>query len=369
MRYLLRILTLALISPGLNGQATDDRGNIRSNQLVERIESIEKENRALSIKLRSKDSVDYCLIRHEIYEAFTGVPQLEYDFKSTSEKIAVTGLFTKLMQANNPSSDILGFRFNDIILEACNRHFLDSIAEKEEKRRFGSIIRKIIENPVVTSLANTNPVTSVVTAIISTVAGFTTAELTMEKEGNRIRDIDLKNREPVKEENIQAFREELQVYIDFYDAMINNSNHYLAGLDQLQQKYSSLMHSASNYKQWLISTLDTNGSNLLIQLAAFLPDPAKERIAFDHYLADTRVLTAYSVALKFHLVSESVTEFKKEHHQLLTKFLTDYVSTLKQSKQFPPGKVDPAKVDALVRDIEEFIENEKAEYLIGMKTN
>ncbi|MFA4863544.1 MAG: hypothetical protein WC605_07220, partial [Bacteroidales bacterium] len=88
------------------------------DELRSRIKILEKENDKLKSESRSNDSVAYCTLRYEIFEAFTNVSQLDFDFKNTADKIAVTGLFTKLMQANNPTSDILGFRFTEIIFSA-----------------------------------------------------------------------------------------------------------------------------------------------------------------------------------------------------------------------------------------------------------
>jgi hypothetical protein len=234
------------------------------DDLRSRIRSLEKENDQLKTGNRTGDSAEYASIRAEIFEAITNIPQLDFNFTNTTDKIAVTGLFTRLMQANNPSSDILGFRFSEIIFSACEKHFKDVLKDEKDKKRFSLVIGKIIDNPVVSSLANTNPVTSVVAAIISTIAGFTTNKVELEKEGGKIKDVSVEQQDAFENRNLAGFRKELQVYIDFYDALIVASSLYLKGLDDLKGKYANLANSVEDYKTSFYHELGLDEDNYLI---------------------------------------------------------------------------------------------------------
>ena len=106
------------------------------DELRSRVKTLEKENEVLKAEDWSNDSAEYHVLRSEIFEAVTNIPQLDFDFKNTADKIAVTGLFTKLMQANNPTSDILGFRFTEIIFSASEKHFKEVLKDERDKKRF-----------------------------------------------------------------------------------------------------------------------------------------------------------------------------------------------------------------------------------------
>lgn len=330
------------------------------DELRSRIKSLEKENEVLKSENRANDSTVYCLLRSEIFEAFTNVSQLDFDFKNTTDKIAVTGLFTKLMQANNPTSDILGFRFSEIIFTASEKHFKDVLKNEGDKRRLSQVICKIIENPVVSSLANTNPVTSVVAAIISCVAGFTTSRAVVEKDGGRIKDITVEQQDVVDNRGISAFRNELKVYIDFYDALIIASREYMEGLDELNRKYAYLSQAVREYKTELYSGIGFNESSLLAQLAKTLPDPAIKGINFSCMIKDPRIRKSRALAGKYPVLQEAVSSFKKEYNTLLFNFLTHYIKTLKMAGEFPDRDIDKAKTDALIADIDSFINSQRS---------
>jgi len=330
------------------------------DELRSRIKTLEKENDELKSENRSNDSVAYCILRSEIFEAFTKVSQIDFDFKNTADKIAVTGLFTKLMQANNPTSDILGFRFTEIIFSASEKHFKEALKDEKDKKRFSQVINKIIDNPVVSSLANTNPVTSVVSAIISIVASFTTSRAEVEKEGGRIKDVTVEQQDAFENREISAFRNELKVYIDFYDALIIASREYLEGLNELNRKYSYLIQSVVDYKTELYTELDFKESNLLMQLAKLLPDPAVKGINYSGIIHDPKIQKSQYLARKYPVLQQAVFDFKKEYNSSLYNFLSDYIRTLKTARNFPNGDIDKSKTDALVTDIETFINSQKS---------
>ena len=351
---------LLLISPCLLSQPGAADMQKQVDELRLRIKTLEKENQELETESRSNDSVAYGILRSEIFEAFTNVSQLDFNFKNTADKIAVTGLFTKLMQANNPTSDILGFRFTEIIFSSSEKHFKNVLKDERDKKRFSQVVCKIIDNPVVSSLANTNPVTSVVASIISVVAGFTTSRAEVEKEGGRIKNVTVEQQDAFENKGISAFQNELKVYIDFYDELIISSRNYLEGLNALNRKYSYLIQSVMDYKAELYAELDFNESKLLMQLAKLLPDPASKGINFSEIIHDPKIQKSQLLARKYPVLQQAIISFKKEYNTLLFNFLSEYVKTLKTAKDFPDSDIDKTKTDELSNDIETFIKSQKS---------
>lgn len=349
---------LLLITGILLCQPGDAKLQKQLDELRSRIKSLEKENGELKSDSRSNDSLTYCMLRSEIFEAFTNVSQLDFNFRNTADKIAVTGLFTKLMQANNPTSDILGFRFTEIIFSSSEKHFKNLLKDEKDKKRFSQVVSKIIDNPVVSALTSTNPVTSVVASIISVVAGFTTSRAEVEKEGGRIKNVTVEQQDTFENKGIIAFRNELKVYIDFYDALIIASRDYLEGLNALDRKYSYLIRSVMDYKTELYDNLDFNESKLLMQLAKLLPDASAKGINFSDIIHDPKIQKSQALARKYPILKQSVISFKKEYNTLLFNFLSDYIKTLKTAKDFPDSDIDKTKTEELVNDIQTFINSQ-----------
>jgi hypothetical protein len=304
-----------------------------------------------------QDSIFYFQLRMKIYEAFNDARNINFNFMNTTDKIAVTGLFTKLLQANNPTSEILGFRFHETIIKATEKH-LQKELPVQEKKRFAKVVTKLVNNPVISTLANTNPITSVTAAIISTVAAYSTTTVEVEKDGNRIKDISATTSDAFNQEAIEAFRAELQPYITFYDALNVASAKYLAGLGSINHQFISLKEDVESNKSLLYSTLQINDTNTLIKLAALLPDPASGNLDYPKYLNDPSLMKCSQVASRLSVIQESVKEFRLEYDQNLLMFLKEYSIVLESSKKLPATSLDHSKIDEMIRDINLFINNE-----------
>jgi hypothetical protein len=355
MKFVLISSITVLTACYATGQAVPGNLQKQLDELRNRVKVLEKENAFLKAEDKSKDSILYASMRSHIFGAFNDLSQLYFDFKNTSDKVAVTGLFTKLIQASNPTSDILGFRFSEIIFSAAEKNFLDGLKDNRDKKRFSQIISKIVNNPVVSSLANTNPITSVVTAIISTIAGFTTSRLELEKDGGRIKDVSLDQQDAFDNRSITAFRKELQVYIDFYDAMIFVSSEFLAGLNELNIRYDCLMVAVSGYKTQLYSELGVQDNNLLIGLSELLPDPASTSLDYASLMRDPAIRKCYELTVKFPALFNEVSDYKKEFNLLLFNFLTNYSKILEMTRDFPEKDIDKSKSEALIIEIDKYL--------------
>jgi hypothetical protein len=354
MKYTLIIMILLIMLSGARSQQEEGIQK-QMDELRVRIRNLERENQALLASGRISDSLEYCEIRKEIFKAFANESQLDFDFKSTTEKIAVTGLFTRLMQANNPVSDILGFRFTDVIFSAADKHFKGQLNNEPDRRRFTQIISKIISNPLISTLANSNPITSVVASIITTIIGFTTTSLSMDKEGGRVRDVSIGQRDAFDEKEISEFRSEMQVYINFYDQLILASQRYLAGLRELSDKYAYLKASVDEFLRELHAHVDISCDNDLIGLTVLLPDPVIPGLDFSYLLQDKDIRETAEVARQFPAIQIAVSSFKYEYNLLLLRFLEEYIRILRTAEDFPDQAIDKSRIEGLITEIKSFI--------------
>lgn len=344
--------------PWLNGQET---GNLRQSQYDELKNicyQIQTENQALRSQVRNRDSLDYAAIRSQVFEAFQSIHKIDLEYLSTTDKIAVTGLFTKLLQANNPTSDILGFRFHETILKAAEKHFKNELRSEPERSRFNQVITKLVNNPIVSSLANSNPITSVTAAIISTVAGYSTTSLDIDKNGNKIKDVSAVTIDAFCQKNIDAFRSELQPYIQFYDALNTASQRYLAGLENISQRHTYLKNTVDNFKEQLYNSIQVDDSSTLIKLASVLPDPSSGKVNFQTHLKDPRVIQCYRVVSGLPPLLLTVQQFRREYDHTLLTFLKEYISALESAKKIPSAQLDQAKIECLIADIQVFMNHE-----------
>jgi len=329
------------------------------NELMTQIESVKSlcselriENESLRDNINRRDSIEYSILRHQIFEAFSQSAKLNTDYLITTDKMAVTGLFTRLLQANNPTSDILGFRFHETIMKAAEKHFTSEVKSATEKSRLHQIISKLVNNPVVASVINTNPITSVTASIINTVAGFSTTEIAIEKEGNKVRNVSALTMDAFSQQSIEAFRTELQPYIQFYDALNLSAGRYLTGLESMNQRYLYLKSSVDAYRVQLFGSVRINDTNTFLKLSGILPDPATGKLNYSKYLNDPGVIKCSVLANKISSIEQSVTDFQGEHERMLNTFLREYVTALQSAKSLPSASLDHSKIDLLIHEIE-----------------
>jgi len=355
-RLWLLLFTISML-PKAYCQNTPDPVQQQINKLTTLCNSIKSENLVLKVQLRSRDSIAYCTTRNNIFEAFTIVSQLTTDYTVTSDKIAVTGLFTKLMQANNPTSDILGFRFSETIIKASEKYFKSELKSVSEKARFSQVVDKIVNNPVISTLVNSNPITAVTSALVSMVAGFSTTSVDVVKDGNKLKDVSSTTTDTFSQKSIEAFRAELQPYINFYDALNMSSDRYISGIENLNRRYTFLIGQVTLYKNQLYTTIGCNEKSTFYQLSKMLPDPTTQHIDYKTYLTDNAIRQCESFAQKVPALFQTVQAYKREYDLLLNNLLSDYIRALQSAKNLTPESIDKSKIDALISDIELFMKN------------
>lgn len=334
------------------------------NDLRTRIKSLETQNDILKSENRAADSLAYCRYRKEIFHVYSGLIKLDLDFKSTEDQIEVTGLFSKMMQANNPTSDILGFRFSDVVYSSVEKYFMEIIKDENDKKRFSQVIMKIIDNPVVSSLAGSNPVTSVVTSIISAIAGFSTASLEYKKEDGKLRKGSIVQKDLFENKTIKAFRAEMQVYIDFYDALNSASMRYVQGTETVNANYANLVDDINNYKSDLFRIAAVYNEDVLFGVSGLLPDPSASRLHYQAILTSPHFQEAVQSLNRFKELRKSVDELKKEYTLLLSGFLTEYISVLGTVEDLPVSSIDHTRVQQLINDINSFINSREFDVVI-----
>jgi hypothetical protein len=358
------LLLLAQLAAGQQSAADLQK---QVDDLRARFKALEKENVVLKNASRINDSIKYCRFRKDIFNAVSNLQQLDFDFQSTTDKIAVTGLFTKLMQANNPTSDVLGFRFSHVILSSVEKHFSDLLDDSTEKKRFTQIVSKIVENPVISSLANTNPVTSVVASIINVVAGFATSKVELEKKGGKVTSASVNHADVFENKTIKAFLADLQVYIDFYDGLNQVSDGYITGLSGLSEKYRSLVSDITKFKSDIFTAFKVTDSNLLLSLSVSLPDPSSGQLQYSPIVDSPLFQDCIQLNYRFPALRQSVNDLKTEYNTLLFNFLSDYIKVLETVESFPDASIDHSKVNDLVEDINSFIESQEINIQAGSR--
>ncbi len=322
--------------------------NDKLEEIQQQNKSIEAENNQFKRIFYVQDSIAYSTSFNNLAFALENGDVLEKDFETAINDITKDPILVKLMEANNPNSDVLGFKFKEVILEASKNSFTKGLREKNEVVRWTNIVDKVINNDVVKSILQTNPITNVVSSIVSLAANFSTTT----QVGKKV----IETRDAFQQEQINEFISEMKPYIEFYDRLLLTGNLYLLEVDRIKEKYSYLNQSANEFNQNLLKTLDFKISprkslNVQLQELYKYEYDKNGQEKFGEVLKRKRIVAATEHIADFHVLKEDVNDLQKEYNIALIRFLDNYSTHLSEAKEFKKD-MDQKKVNALLKDIE-----------------
>jgi hypothetical protein len=298
------------------------------NTLKKQISILQESDFELRKSINENDSVTFILVRNTVINAVDNSQKLEFDFLKIISDIEKDELWTDLVNANNPSSDILGASFTEVVIKAAEKHFITPLPEKS-KTRFLDIVNKIVKNPIVSSVLNSNPVTSVVASITNSASEFFSNSIS----GRKISKLAIDTKNVFDQKKLEEFNKELAPYIEFYDEMILANDNYEKGLKNLQKKYNFLTTDITNYNL-----------NLLVSLEIDLDSPIpistqannKFRLTKDDYglnnykkvLNNESIKNGKSIADNYIIFAMQVQNFKNDYNSLLENYLKENIRLL-----------------------------------------
>jgi predicted ester cyclase len=326
------------------------------DNLKEQVAILQKKDFSLRKSINQNDSITFISFRNTIINAVDKSPKLEFDFSKIVSDIEKDELWTDLVNANNPSSDILGASFTDVVTKAAEKHFLNSLPKKS-KPRFMDIVNKIVKNPIVSSILNSNPVTSVVASITNSASEFFSSSVS----GRKISKLVVDTENVFDQKKLEEFNKELAPYIEFYDGMILINDNYEKGLKSLQKKYNFLKDDIMNYNLNLLISLGINlqTSTPISTQANNKFDVTKDIYGLNDYrkvLNDQNIKSGKEIADNYIVYQIQVKNFKDEYNSLLETYLKENVRLLANAKGIVLTKgFNPSDIDSLIAKIENYV--------------
>jgi len=210
------------------------------NKLKAQLEELVSENTKLKQRNLEATKKEWKQFKDTILEVVADGDLFEGDFENFRQQVEDTSLFTKLIDANNPCSEILGFTFLDVVERLAKQNFLNSLPAEDRPRFETEIIANAIQNPIWQVLLQTNPVTFLVSNVVDKVSSFI-KKIKIKKE--RIVSIE----RSYDEAKIKNFITDLQPYIQFYDALSRATREYDTAVTELINRKGELKVRMDNY--------------------------------------------------------------------------------------------------------------------------
>ncbi|WP_100074641.1 hypothetical protein [Chryseobacterium camelliae] len=295
---------------------------------------------------------DYDSISTTIFEATENFPLLIKDYEILDTKSDFTDLFTKLTEAANPNNElILGKSYTTFIKEEASNLLLKDL-NGETKNGFLSILNKIISNPIVGSIINSNPVGSLVTQVINSASNFVSQKI----DGCNLCEKTLKYTESIKQDRIKEFSNKIQPFVVYYDKILAADRSVSQKLEVYKVILKENRKEASEKNIKLRSTIlnpTKPGVSLTIQVNSLLN---VNNSNYRDIIDNDQVKKAYELSKTYKFYKNTFSRYNQEFSKIFSVYLNLYYQALSDLKSYASANnYDSTRIEELQSMIKIFI--------------
>jgi hypothetical protein len=266
--------------------------------------------------------------------------------------------YKKVIDMNNPASDVLGFQLGDVIIKSLEENVANLPIEKQDKERLINSSSNLVEG-----LKGFFPPLNIISSVFSQVSSFSIFK--PKGGGKRNEPVEMEAINPVTKEMLTKIRAHLVPYIEFYTELDKANNKFQNALYQHVVQYKDYIETLYTIKQSIEKHIDLNNSiadqvNKIFEYEKH----AMPGFAFRDVLATDPVkslkIDAYSV---FDLV-EQYKKFTNDFVLIQNDFYVSNINILEKKAPMLPVK-DDSKISNLITDLNNTKNGNESEGIIG----
>ena len=316
--------------------------------LKAQMEALLQQNKELKDRAANAEKKEANHLIDAILKVIHHGDRLESDFTNLLDQMESDELLIDLAEANNPSSDILGFKFTSIVFRSAIKHFIEQ-SPIEDRPRFKDVILNVVQSPLVEVLMTTNPVSWLVSKVVDKVADLT--ESVKGKHGTRI----LTTKKAIAKNQIDAFTEEMEAYFPFYEALLDASEEYEIRVGELREDNERLQALVKDYYSGFLKILQldpTEASAPLLRQVQdhFTPAMIDGMADYRAILEDEKNQQAYQIALKFPDNRQMILEVIAEYQHILSDYLEANIEALNLAKTLSEDTIGLEKLENRIKE-------------------
>lgn len=313
-------------------------------QLKTQVSELTKKNEVLAAAEKARVLKQYDQFYNSILQVVDQGDVLETDFDNLVEKMKTDELYIELMEANNPSANILGFRFIDVINQLATKHLLGSLNEADTIR-FKSILNDTIHPPFLNLLAQATPITHLISRVVSKVTNF------VKSVRGRSKTVVPSIEKAFDEAKIKKFKSALSKYVIFYDSLLQAMGNYNADVAKLKTHKDELILRVDNYYGNFLALLEVNASdNKKLQKInkRLAPSNFQKNEDFLKTMEQEANQQAFQISLKFPELKKRIHKFQIQYNAILIEFFAGNLKTLETATSMAD---QPKKLKTLIKKI------------------
>ena len=317
------------------------------------------ENNKLKSRELERLSKEWRKVYKKLASAVEGGDKLQNKYLNLKQKMKDQGLLIELTQANNPTSEMIGFNLFEVVQRSIISNFQDVFEVEEHKALLLKVVERVVKNPILKAVVSTNPIANVLGNVVESVSNFVTTKIMVGKPkhiANEIRKANL-------EERLQRFTDSMSIYIDFYQNLNSAADRYKIEKLALQKEVDVYAKEISTFYSDYLTDLNITylEDQNLLQLKEKTDIPKQITIeGISKVLYDEHLQKGYRKALKYSGFKRKMKDWEKKYQSILHSFLNSYLENLEEAKSnFESGSVDLPTLEKLIKKIEDHIESNK----------
>jgi len=357
MKIILLLLIL-IVTLKVNGQ--DD--------LSAKIKQLDSELKIVKERQRTIDKAEYTTLRINLVTAVELHEQINQVFGYVIGDVNTADVYNKLASVNNPTSDILGFKFSNILLNKANEIFnskdYKDIPEKK-KTKFLIILDKIINNPIISAIQSTFPITGMVRSVITAASTFFSEpniDLEIRRSSGKVTDVSVK--EPkvdtgLDNKFIEKYLGTLQPYISFYEKLEYANIQYDVANKELIKNHKNLPDRIKGFEIDMNNKLDfgnlINGNMTLVQKISEIDNRSEFNQSgggdfnYAKFISDPKIIEANNISKQVGMMAIELENFYSEFVKIVNDKFNADKEILEDAKKLDGAKLD--KVEEVIRSI------------------
>ncbi|TJZ54802.1 hypothetical protein FAZ15_15120 [Sphingobacterium olei] len=356
--FIRTLLVMALVCWGLGSYAQDTTTTVGSMQATQQnlenshneLETLRSSYRALKEQsdklLMANDSIRR-MISSAQQESFNSQQQLyenNYsiianalnDIENVRKQINAYGKLLDVAIAgslitalNSPTNSELGTSFSNVVIQNSHSILAKDLSGKA-KNKFTETITRVVSIPVVSTLAATNPVTSIVQNVFQQAVGY----------GDNA----------IKEQTIKDFMRSLEPYIEFYISIDQKTTSFRDDLLSYRRDLKKFENVFDRYSQSLYVSLGATETTAKQKMGELFKYSSKGSLSSTEL---RNINNAGAIQNSVAIVNKSpdLLVDQSPFDAVYNQYLDDIIRILEQAKSNSNLKFDANKLDHLIREL------------------
>ena len=255
-------------------------------------------------------------------------------------------LYKKLIDVNNPSSDILGFQLLDVLINTLENNISLLPIMDHEKSRLKGQVGNLFEG-----LKKMVPPLQIITSCVSLVSSFNTYKPRIEKLSRKADSLVVDVTNPVTKEVMQKITSQLQPYILFYTELDRTNAAFENALYQHEIQYRDYIEELNNLKEIIEKKINLNESiGEQINTVFDITNSSAQDFNYKEKLNNDTVKELVGNCVSVYEMVDRYKKFTNDFIVIEDDFYKNNILILQNIARNLPYK-DTAKIDALIAEL------------------